>query len=62
MDMIRYEEMAVKAVFSTMAAIVLVFAGLMVLGVEIVTCSPLILFCGISIVAVIIWLMVVLKI
>ena len=61
MDMIRYEEMAVKAVFAVMAAVVVVFSGLFILGVELVTCNPLILFGGISIVAVIIWLMAVIK-
>ena len=61
MNMIRYEEMAVKVIFAVIAAIVVVLSGLMILGVELVTCNPLILFGGISIVAVIIWLMAVMK-
>lgn len=61
MDMIRYEEMAVKAVFSVMAAVAVVLMGLIVLGVELMTCNPLILFGGISMVTVIIWLVAVLK-
>lgn len=61
MDMIRYEEMAVKAVFAVMTAVVVVLIGLLILGVELVTCSPLILLGGVIMVAVIIWLMAVLK-
>lgn len=61
MDMIRYEEMAVKAVFSVMSAVAVVLMGLIVLGVELMTCNPLILFGGISMVTVIIWLVAVLK-
>lgn len=61
MDMIRYEEMAVKAVFAVMTAVVVVLIGLLILGVELVTCNPLILLGGVTMVAVIIWLMAVLK-
>lgn len=61
MDMIRYEEMAVKAVFAVMAAVAVVLLGLITFGVELVTCNPLILVGGISMVAAIIWLMTVLK-
>lgn len=61
MDMIRYEEMAVKAVFAVVVAVIVVLCGLMVIGVEIVSCNIGILLGGISMVAVIIWLMLVLK-
>ena len=61
MDMIRYEEMAVKAVFAVMAAVAVMLIGLLIMGIEFVSCNPVILFGGISVVAVIIWLMAVLK-
>ena len=61
MDMIRYEEMAVKAIFTVIAAVAVVFIGLIILGVELITCNPLILFGGIGMVTVIIWLMTVLQ-
>lgn len=60
-NMIRYEEMAVKAVLSLVIAIAVVLCGLMILGIELMTCNPLILVGGISVMAFFIWFMSVLK-
>ena len=60
-NMIQYEEMVVKAVLSIVAAMVVVLCGLMILGIELLTCNPLILAGGVSMVAFIFWLLAVLK-
>ena len=61
MNMIRYEELVVKAVISVVVAMVVVFMGLMILGVELISCNFSILFGGVCVVAVIVWFMSVLN-
>lgn len=61
LDMIRYEEMMVKAVLSFGVAIAVVLCGIFMLGIELTSCNPLILAGGVSVVALIIWLISVIK-
>ena len=61
LDMVRYEEMLVKAVLSFAAAIAVVLCGIGLLGIELVTCNPMLLAGGVCTVAFIIWMVAMMK-
>ena len=61
LEMMRYEEMAAKAVVSFAIALGLVLCGLFILGIELVSCNLFVLAGGIGVVTLILWLGSVLK-
>ena len=60
-EMVRYEEMAVKAVASFVVAMCVVLCGLLMLGIELMTCNFAVLVGGIAIVTLLIWVCSLLK-
>lgn len=59
--MVRYEEMAVKAILSLIIAVLIVLCGIMILGINITTCNMAVLAGGVGFVTFILWICSVIK-
>ena len=61
LEMVKYEEMAAKAILSFGTAIIVLLGGICIMGIELTSCNPMVLVSGAVILTVMIWLFSVIK-